>query len=235
VTAPVEGDWEMRYSVTSIILTILCVPTWGTETRLRSIRDINFRNFSYPWSGSTDVPAKWQWLAATPETKLNLVSGSAVVPYSEDHTPKKSEHEPSVNFKDAVFGDVDGDGGDEAAVTLHYSSGGTANWDYVYIYSLKKKRLKLLGLLETGSRGRGGLVKLRIQDGLLTFDFADPERAVGDCCSEGYARIHYRWNGSSFIQLGPTEHGELSPVTDNRKLGDMSNEVGRVKRDSKYL
>jgi hypothetical protein len=63
--------------------------------------------------------------------------------------------------------------------------------------------------METGSRGYDGLVKSSIRDSLLVVDFADIERRVGDCCSEGYIRVRYRWQKGRFIEEGARERGGL--------------------------
>jgi hypothetical protein len=108
-----------------------------------------------------------------------------------------------------TYGDIDGDGAEEAAVHLNYSTGGTANWDYLYVYKLEHGRPKLMERLESGSRVSGGLVRSAIEKEILILDFADPERSAGDCCSEGYIRVHYRWQDGRFVETGARERGDL--------------------------
>jgi hypothetical protein len=108
---------------------------------------------------------------------------------------------------------LDGDGNEEAIVHLNYSTGGTANWDFLYVYGQGHGQLPILGILESGSRGYGGLVRTRITQGLLVLDFADAERRVGDCCSEGYVRIRYRWKKGVFVETGTRERGDLDLKT----------------------
>jgi hypothetical protein len=108
-----------------------------------------------------------------------------------------------------TYGDLNADGTEEAAVHLNYTEGGTANWDYLYVYKLVRTRPKLMSILKGGSRSHGGLNRVAIQNGLLTLDFADPDRRVGDCCSEGYIRVRYRWRDGKFVEEGPREHGDV--------------------------
>jgi hypothetical protein len=81
--------------------------------------------------------------------------------------------------------------------------------DYLYIYRESSTGPKLLGILKAGSRADGGLFRTAIRQGLLVLDFADAERRVGDCCSEGYIRVCYRWRNGSFNEEGPRERGDI--------------------------
>jgi hypothetical protein len=108
-----------------------------------------------------------------------------------------------------TFGDLLGDRGEEALVSLNYGTGGTANWDYLYVYQLRNDHPVLLALMETGSRGSAGLVRVAVRAGLLVVDFADKDRMVGDCCSAGYIRVRYRWQKGRFVEVGTAEHGDL--------------------------
>jgi hypothetical protein len=48
-----------------------------------------------------------------------------------------------------------------------------------------------------------------VRDGLLVADFADSEKRIGDCCSEGYIRVRYRWQGGAFVEEGNREYGKI--------------------------
>lgn len=66
---------------------------------------------------------------------------------------------------------------------------------------------KLLARLQSGSRGSGGLVKATVQKKTLILEFADTDRRIGDCCSEGYIRVKYRWQAGRFIETGARTSG----------------------------
>jgi hypothetical protein len=112
-----------------------------------------------------------------------------------------------------TYGDFDGAGVDEAAVHLNYSTGGTSNWDFLYLYRLRGNAPKLVAILQSGSRGYGGLVRVSIANGLLVLDFADAERREGDCCSNGYVRVRFR-----------RQHGEFNEE-DRRERGDLDSRI----------
>lgn len=43
----------------------------------------------------------------------------------------------------------------------------------------------------------------------MTVDFADPEKRIGDCCSDGYIRARYRWQDGHFVEEGQRERGKI--------------------------
>jgi hypothetical protein len=184
------------------MLTVAALP------QTKSIRQIDFKNFAYPWDGGGDPLQNWHWISSIPSTKVKL--SSAVHRFWEEVDPGQDRNSaPGLWMKSVTYGDLDGDENEEAAVVLNYSGGGTANWDYLYVYKLGKGVPRLLGWLESGSRADGGLVKVTIQNSLLVLDFADPERRIGDCCSEGYIRVRYAWQDGRFVETGPQERGDL--------------------------
>jgi hypothetical protein len=157
-----------------------------------SIRDIDFRNLEHPWDSPGAVPSGWVWLARAPAASLRLVDGSWADPNGRGW--------PWVSLRTTTYGDLTGDGHDEAAIDLLYSTGGTANWHYLYVYTLTDGAPKLMARLRSGSRADGGLIRVAIENGLLVLDFADTKKRTADCCSEGEVRVRYRWSGGRFVE-----------------------------------
>jgi hypothetical protein len=149
-------------------------------------------------------PLTWHWLTSPPDLRFKSVNGihHFYIPGQDNY---EREHAPLVSVDSVNYGDLDGDGVEEAVVALNYSTGGTANWDYLYVYKLESGQPQLLARMRTSSRGYGGLVRAFVRNQLLIVDFADPERGVGDCCSEGYVRVHCRWQEHRASQI-PNGH-----------------------------
>jgi len=200
-------------NIRPVLLLILglagCTASAQTET---AIRQIDFDNFSYVWSDPKppeDVNLPWHWLSSTPDQHFRALHGIHHF-YLSNRDNYVREHSPIISVESITYGDLDGDRIEEAVVALNYSTGGTQNWDYLYVYKLERGEARLLARMETGSRGYGGLVRTFVQeDQLLVVDFADPERHVGDCCSEGYIRVRYRWQEGVFTAEGTPERGNL--------------------------
>jgi hypothetical protein len=191
------------------IILVLLVAVGFASAQESPIRYFDFKNFTYPWTDSVNFSyLTWHWTKSTPETRVRLSKG--LHKFIDPHAPEVvREHSPALRLSFISYGDLDGDGIEEAAVALNYTSGGTQNWDFVYVYKLNHGKPKLLGRLETGSRADSGLIHASVKDGLLTLDLADPERRVGDCCSEGFIRVHYRWRDGQFVEEGPRQRGDL--------------------------
>lgn len=195
--------------ITAVIFVLVLSMIAAGAEQITTIRQVDFKNFTYPWSDPPkSVPLTWHWLTDTPKLYFPAAGGTYRFAHSCPDNSKR-DHAPVIRVASITYGDLDGDGIEEAIVALNYSTGGTANWDYLYVYKLDNGKAVLLSRMETGSRGSGGLIKVSVRDGLLIIDFADPARQVGDCCSEGYIRVHYRWRDGHFAEEGAREHGDL--------------------------
>jgi hypothetical protein len=192
-----------------IILIVLIVASLGAA-QLRGIREIDFKNFTYVWDDAWEdaPPEQWHWVTTRPKAKVSVSNGR----HRFDDEALDSDdpsRAPVVSVDSVTYGDLTGDGKEEAVVSLNYSTGGTANWDYVYIFRLKEGAPFLMARMQTGSRAYGGLVGVSIQKGLLALDFADKDRMVGDCCSEGFVRVRYQWQGNHFVEVGNHDRGDM--------------------------
>jgi len=143
---------------------------------LVSLRGVDFKDFEYAWSGyGAPVPSTWRCLNGRRNCSRKLQNG--VLSLDEKLGPGS----PYLQFQSVVFGDLTGDGEAEAAVDLLYGTGGTAKWHYVWVYTRDSGSPRLLGVLQSGSRADGGLIRMVIQDRALVFDFArDGKGPVAD-------------------------------------------------------
>jgi len=172
-------------------------------TGATKINEVDFKNFDYPWAEPrTAVPAAWKWLDGTPRSALRVKGGR------HEFSPAEPFPDGYAMVQSVTYGDINGDGRDEAAVDLLYSTGGTASWHYLYVFTLANGAPTLLARLQSGSRADGGLLKVAINQNALILDFADSDRRVGDCCSEGYVRIRYRWLSGRFVEVGKRVKGD---------------------------
>ena len=199
----------MRH-IPGIVLAIVSFSVVTTNAqKVATVRQIDFDNFTYLWNdASHDVPMDWKWLSSTPDEHFRMIDGIHHF-YSPEQDSYERQHSPLISADSVTYGDLDGDGIEEAVVALNYSTGGTANWDYLYVYKLQRGQIKLLARMRTGSRADGGLVRAFVRENLLVVDFADSDKRVGDCCSEGYVRVSYRWRYGAFVEEGEREHGKI--------------------------
>jgi hypothetical protein len=124
-------------NIRPVLLLILglagCTASAQTET---AIRQIDFDNFSYVWSDPKppeDVNLPWHWLSSTPDQHFRALHGIHHF-YLSNRDNYVREHSPIISVESITYGDLDGDRIEEAVVALNYSTGGTQNWDYLYVY-----------------------------------------------------------------------------------------------------
>jgi hypothetical protein len=172
-----------------------------------SIQSIDFGNFTYP--AAPDFSAE-QW---------SLKNGK----YEGD-----SFRDPVV-LASIAYGDVTGDGSDEAFIILEISVRGTAIPHVVYIYAEQRGNPKLLWSFSTGDRGDGGLRRVYSERGELIVELygkdrligkplytSDPYATEGICCPKFFTRARYKWQGDHFQQdekeevlPNPEAHGSI--------------------------
>jgi hypothetical protein len=205
----------MRKLICAVLVLLPVAALNGSSPKDAGIRSIDFKNFSFPWNNSMEHPPSydafpWRWLMRIPQSTIHVVNGVC-----HFHEPNESKSERAdvgrVTVRGVVYGDLDGSATEMAAVLLSYKSGGTQSWDYLYVYKPAGEHPSLIGILKSGERGYGGLYGTAIQNGLLVLDFADRDRRMGDCCSEGYIRVRYRLKNGSFVEKGPRERGDVNP------------------------
>jgi hypothetical protein len=180
-----------------------------------SIRQIEFKNFSYPLSGPLLGHDELKWLGNpkdgySQQKPIHLVNGEelekSLSSISEGH-----EYATYAGFalQSVEFADVTGEGIEDAIVVLKYFTGGTQKTHYVYIYSFADGKPKLLAYCHTGDRAYSGLLKVYGEHGKLVFELSDPKKMLGDCCSSGFVRTRYRWHEDHFEAFGIREYGTV--------------------------
>ncbi len=161
------------------------------------IGTFNFKNHTYP------LPRGWK-AAGTDE--LTIENG--LLPATDKSI--------GARYVSTKFGDVSGDGIDEAFVVIKIETEGSAIPQVVYIYSAKEGKPELIWFFRTGDRADGGLKDVRSENGQLVVELYGKDRYLfgevetlqitGDkeqlCCPEYFTRSVYKWNGKSFIMQG---------------------------------
>lgn len=199
----------------SLFIGLLLYASMGFTAAETNIRQVDFKNFTYPLSGTLVGHDRLQWLDMPTEAHSNrkpihLVNGDDLTKSSsfviDGHEYTQWE---GFTLQSVEFADVTGDGQEEAIVVLHYRTGGTQQTDYVYIYTIAAGKPKLLAYFHTGDRAYSGLCKVSGLDGKLVVELFDPEKRSGDCCSSGIVRTRYKWHNGRFEVFGKSERETL--------------------------
>jgi hypothetical protein len=181
-----------------------------------SIRLIDFTNFTYP-SGVVGKNGGFK------------LSQGELLPKQRDKVGRPLDM--WLVLDTIVYGDVTGDGNEEAIINLGWVTGGTATPNLIYIYTLRNKRLKLLWRFETGDRADGGYKNVYAENGNLVIEllgkdkiigkdlYADDGVHLGDCCATLFTRTRYKWNGRRFRRIGAAE---ILPMTQSNNSFNAS-------------
>jgi len=112
------------------------------------------------------------------------------------------------------YGDVTGDGAEEAMMLLGIETRGSAIAEIVYVFTLQNSRPKLLWSFETGDRADGGFRNAYADRGELVVELYGKNRVIGSnlylddeaaCCPSSFTRARYRWDGGKFQLTGAPE------------------------------
>ena len=169
------------------------------------IRSIDFSNFTYPLAGDY-APSRGTQTFTLKDGKFE----------ESDIRAGRPDGGIGMYMGGVVYGDVTGDGAEEALVRLGVGTGGSAIPHCVYVYTLKNGRPKLLWAFTTGDRADGGLRRMYAEGGLLVLELYGKGTRVGGelygteelvpaCCANSVTRTRYVWRGGKFRQQGESE------------------------------
>ena len=194
-------------TLAAILMLVPMLLPVAQATPPRSIRDIDFRNFSYP-----SLPT-----GKCSMNSLRVRNGKygSTKNFSPGRTPEGGCW--AVDVAPVEYGDVTGDGREEAVVELCAEVGGTSSSSDVFIYTLKNAKPVLLWKFATGDRADGGLRRIYAENGQLVVELAGKDKIIGGdlyapdgtstgaCCPTVFTRTKYRWIRGRFVRSGEPE------------------------------
>lgn len=103
------------------------------------------------------------------------------------------------------YGDLDGDGVEEAVVLTNCSGGGTGQFTRAWVYRWSGDRALVMGVVKGGDRADGGLASARVQDGVVVVERYRGDESSGACCPVFVDTERWGWNGREFVVVAPPE------------------------------
>jgi hypothetical protein len=185
-------------------------PSTAANVTDSPIRNIDFKNFTYDWYPSDlDIP--------TTGKKIILSDGSMETGFGYGKEPKEF-----FLIEDGVqYGDLTGDGVEEAVVVLGIITSGTARANIVFVYGLSEGKPTRLWAYQTGDRWDYGFHKVSIEKSELILERYKPKiinyqgQKHDMSQSDTYVRDYYQYNGSRFNKLKteeyPTDSSDSNP------------------------
>jgi len=166
------------------------------ETKNSSIRQIDFSNFTFQGSNGLFPTAEYETETFT------LHNGKS----------EQTEDQYAMQLTPIEYGDVTGDKTEEAIISFHVLTEGSAGVNHVYIYTLKENKPSFLWGFESGDRASGGLNRAYAEGGKLVVELygrgtqvegnLGMTEPVGYCCPRSFTRTRYQWRNNRFEQDG---------------------------------
>ena len=166
-----------------------------------AIRHVDFRNFSYR------VGEEQQQVIHTKNGEYSV------------EEPEEDRMYFQV-FGRIAYGDLTGDGSEEAVVVTNTNTGGTGQFTDGWVFTMRAGKPVLLEQVGAGDRADGGIHTVDIRGGQLIVERYGHGDASGACCPEWVDVDTLKWNGKSFAQVGKLvrepwtqiEYGTQEPV-----------------------
>lgn len=169
----------MRLLVTCLLLLAHECVAQVQSRPYSNIRQVDFRNFTYRVAGFLERPSDF-----------HLQNGS----YVEN---ERGVVTYSVKLMTVAYGDVTGDGEEDAAVVLVVSGGGTGFVTEGAIYTLRNGRAVMLSGFEAGEGGHAASIQtISIAGGRLNVVYVNGSGSTHS--------IGYRWDGRSLVRIRET-------------------------------
>jgi hypothetical protein len=178
-------------SLASIVLAAACggsskPPVTNTagvgKIGVTSIRSVDFLNRTYESGDAGPVTVK------DGEAELEV-------------DPEMPEIHGWFNVGAPVYGDVDGDGAEDAIVITAFNGGGTGTFTSGEVYAMREAQGAVkIGEIPGGDRGDGGLDDIRIEGGKILVDRNLSAEDDGACCPSKLQKEVWHWDGSGFVE-----------------------------------
>ena len=111
-----------------------------------------------------------------------------------------------------TFGDVDGDGKEEAVVVIATNLCGAATSIDGYVYGVEKGEAVLRAEIEGGDRGEGGIQSVAVVKGEVIVRRFDVGPRGGACCPDLVRIERWRWAGGKLVQQPGVQVVKRQPV-----------------------
>jgi hypothetical protein len=162
------------------------------------IRNVDFKNFTY------DA----EFCGGESASRITVKNGE----FAEEKEVDGYTDRMYFSVFGFTYGDLDGDGNDEAVVLSLCNTGGTGNFTEAYIFTMRNGEPLKIVTLEGGDRADGGMREARIEKGTLIMETNDPGEFGGACCPEIVVTRTYKLKGQTLEETGKIEKRELYPA-----------------------
>lgn len=161
------------------------------------IHSVDFKNFTYhPYCADEDTQT------------IRVKNGE----YSKETQMDGYVEHFYFNVFDVSYGDLNGDGKDEAVILTVCNTGGTGNFSEGFVYTMKAGKPTVFAEIPGGDRAVGGLRRAWVKDGFLFVDANEETEDSGACCPQAAVITKFKVAGGKLEPIGEPQHRGLYPV-----------------------
>lgn len=148
------------------VLLVYCTVVLGASS---SIKEIDFKNFAYPFNFDESVPLKPRWMP---------MEGASFIPLHDGNHGFECRAAPCplLTLNQVTFGEIEGLPGPSALVIANYLPKGMATLQYLYIVAIRSGRPQVVAWLKSGSPASMGFRRVSTELGDLVLVMNSPER-----------------------------------------------------------
>ena len=116
------------------------------------------------------------------------------------------------NVAPPQYGDVTGDGVEEALIITVYNGGGTGQFDGIDVYAMREGQPVIIGGIPGGDRGDGGIAAARVEGGVVVIERMSSGPDDGACCPSRTQHERWTWTGGKFVEDEAARRLVANPV-----------------------
>lgn len=156
----------------------------------RTVRDVDWANRTYDLGD---------------EGSYAVAAGHHEFAYDEDGNPVPLGSPEAATMGwftilETAFGDVTGDGVEEALIRTELSTGGTGRFTALEVFAIRDGEPVVIGEIPGGDRGDGGLAGVEVRGGLVVVERYLSLPQDGACCPSKLQTESWAWDGARFVE-----------------------------------
>jgi hypothetical protein len=163
-----------------------------------TVHDIDWLNFTYR-AGIGEMEEQYTVVDGELEFAYDM-EGNRVAPDYEPANPDEYIERGYFQVAAPEFGDLDGDGADEALIISVHNTGGTGQFDAITVYTMRDGGPAILGHIPGGDRGDGGISSASIADGAVVVERMMSQEGDGACCPSKAQHERWTFQGGAFVE-----------------------------------
>jgi hypothetical protein len=159
-----------------------------------SVRSVDWLNRTYTSDGGSVTVVNGDYEYAFDE------EGNQVAADYEPRDPDGYVERGSFMVSPPVYGDVTGDGVEEAIIISTENSGGTGRFDAIDVYAIRGGQPVVIGGIPGGDRGDGGIAEAKVEGGVIVVWRMASQEEDGACCPSKVQVERWSWKGDAFVE-----------------------------------